>query len=80
MLDFLDKYFKTAVITILWEVRENILEINEKREFLWKVIKDIKWNKWKKTYNWKYSNSDKNSLRRFNSRVEMTKKIIVNLK
>ena len=48
MLDFLNKYFKTAVVTILWEVRENILEINEKREFLWKVIKAIKWNKWKK--------------------------------
>lgn len=48
MLDFLDKDFKTAVITILWQVRENILEMNEKREFLWKVIKAIKWNKWKK--------------------------------
>lgn len=80
MLDFLDKDFKTTVITILWEVRENILEMNEKREFLWKVIKAIKWNKWKNTYNWKYSNSDKNSLKRFNSRVKMTKKRIVNLK
>lgn len=30
MLDFLDKDFKTAVITILWQVRENILEMNEK--------------------------------------------------
>lgn len=47
MLDFLDKDFKTAVITILWEVRKNILEMNEKREFLWKVIKATKWNKWK---------------------------------
>lgn len=47
MLELIDKDFKVAIVTMLMDMKEDMLTINGKKENLTIEIENIKTDKWK---------------------------------